>query len=242
MIEEMSNKGRWRGMCATAVLLGATALSLSGCLSGVPYATDNPATAAEYQQVHPIVLGKGVTTLDLFPTGERLDRLTLDKLKGFAERYRDFGESEITVLTPAAEPHQAVFVSQIRRELYANGLRGYVAVSSYPPGDPTMASPIRLVYQGLRAHVADRCGQWPTDLASGTSLEGWKNQHYPNFGCATQSALAAQIDDPRDLVQSRGSTPPDEAMRLRAIQNVRKGTDPGTNWTTTVTTLGTVGN
>ena len=242
MIEEISTKGRRRRMCATAVVLGATALSLSGCLSGVQYASDNAATAAEYQQLHPIVLGKGVTTLDLFPTGERLDRLTLEKLRGFAERYRDFGASEITVLTPAGEPHMSNFVPEIRRALYANGLRGYVAVSSYPAGDRTLASPIRLVYQGLKAQVGDRCGQWPTDLASGTSIEGWKNQHYPNFGCATQSALAAQIDDPRDLVQARGSTPPDEAMRLRAIQDVRKGVDPGTDWKTTVTTLGSVGN
>ena len=68
-----------------------------------------------------------------------------------------------------------------------------------------------------------------------------KNQSYPNFGCATQSALAAQIDDPRDLVQARGSTPPDETMRLRAIQKVRQGEDPGTNWKTTTTTIGTVG-
>ena len=242
MIEEMRTKGRPRAFAATAFLLGAAALSLSGCLSGVEYGSDNPATAAEYQQVHPIVLGKGVTTLDLFPTGDRLDRLTIDKLRGFAERYRDFGASEITVLTPAGEPHLSSFVPQIRRELYANGLRGYVAVSTYPAGDPTLASPIRLVYQGLKAQVADRCGQWPTDLGTGTSLESWKNQHYPNFGCATQSALAAQIDDPRDLVQSRGSTPPDEMMRLRAIQNVRKGTDPGADWKTTVTTLGSVGN
>ena len=242
MIEEMRTKGRTRGKAATVFLLGAAALSLSGCLSGVEYASDNPATAAEYHQVHPIVLGKGVTTLDLFPTGDQLDRLTLDKLKSFAERYREFGASEITVLTPASEPHLSNFVPQIRRELYANGLRGYVAVSSYPVGDHTLASPIRLVYQGLKAQVADRCGQWPTDLASGSSLESWKNQHYPNFGCATQSALAAQIDDPRDLVQSRGSTPPDEAMRLRAIENVRKGQDPGADWKTTVTTLGSVGN
>ena len=242
MFEEMRTQGRRRGIAATAILLGATALSLSGCLSGVEYASDNPATAAEYQQRHPIVLGKGVTTLDLFPVGERLDRLTIDKLKGFAERYREFGASEITVLTPAGEPHMSGFVPQIRHELYANGLRGNVAVSSYPVADRTLASPIRLVYQGMKAQVADRCGQWPSDLGSGTSLETWKNQHYPNFGCATQSALAAQIDDPRDLVQSRGSTPADEAMRLRAIQNVRKGTDPGADWKTTVTTLGTVGN
>jgi pilus assembly protein CpaD len=243
MIEELrtkGRKGRARG-AATAFLLGAAAMSLSGCLSGVEYLSDNPA-AAEYHEQHPIILGKGVTTLDLFPTGDKLDELTAAKLKGFAERYREFGASEITILTPAGDGHLSSFVPQIRRELYVDGLRGYVGVSSYPAGDRTLASPIRLVYQGLKAEVADRCGKWPTDLASGSSIETWKNQHYPNFGCATQSALAAQIDDPRDLVQARASSPPDEAMRLRAIQDVRKGADPGTNWSVTTSNLGAVSN
>jgi pilus assembly protein CpaD len=227
---------------AIAALLCASAMSLSGCLSGTEYLSDNSATSVEYHERHPIILGKGATTLDLFPTGDKLDQLTVDKLKGFAERYREFGASEITILTPSGEGHLSSFVPQIRRELYVDGLRGYVAVSSYPAGDGTLASPIRLVYQGLQARVADKCGQWPTDLASGSSIETWKNQHYPNFGCATQSALAAQIDDPRDLVQSRGSTPPDEGMRLRAIANVRKGQDPGTDWKTTTSNLGVVSN
>jgi len=242
MIEELRTQGRIRGKAATAIFLGAAALSLSGCLTGTEYLSDNSATSMEYHERHPIVLGKGVTTLDLFPAGEKLDQLTIDKLKGFAERYHEFGASEITIMTPVGDGRASSFVPQIRRELYVDGLRGYVAVSTYPAGDRTMASPIRLVYQGLKAQVADRCGQWPTDLASGSSLETWKNQHYPNFGCATQSALAAQIDDPRDLVQSRGSTPPDQDMRLRAIQNVRKGSDPGTNWTVTTSNLGAVSN
>jgi pilus assembly protein CpaD len=244
MIEELRTQGRKghaRRKAATALLLGAAALSLSGCLSGEQYLSDNPA-AAEYHEQHPIVLGKGVTTLDLFPAGDKLDDLTTTKIKGFAERYREFGASEITILTPVGDARTSTFVAQIRRELYVDGLRGYVGVSSYPAGDGRLASPIRLVYQGLKAEVADRCGQWPTDLASGSSIETWKNQHYPNFGCATQSALAAQIDDPRDLVQARGSSPPDEDMRLRAIQNVRKGTDPGTNWTVTTSNLGAVSN
>ncbi len=100
---------------------------------------------------------------------------------------------------------------------------------------------MRLIFQGLKAVVPTPCGQWPTDLASGGSTEGWKNESYPNFGCATQSALAAQVDDPRDLAQSRASDPPDVAMRLRAIGDVREGKDPGTDWKTQNTPIGQVG-
>jgi pilus assembly protein CpaD len=100
---------------------------------------------------------------------------------------------------------------------------------------------VRLVFQGLKAVVPSRCGQWPSDLTSASSLQGWKNESYENFGCATQSMLAAQVDDPRDLTVQRASTPPDENMRLRAIAAVRKGEDPGTNWKTQNTAIGTVG-
>lgn len=225
-----------------ALGLCAATLSLSGCLSGVQYASDNQLTAVDYHERHPIVLAKSAIILDLFPVGGGLDEISAGKLKAFAERYRAFGSGEITILAPAGDVASARVVPAIRRQLYADGLRGYVAVGSYPIQDPRLASPVRLVFQGLKAKVADRCGQWPTDLASGSSIDGWKNENYPNFGCATQSAMAAQIADPRDLVQARATTPPDEEMRLRAIQQVRKGADPGTNWKTQLTAIGAVGN
>ena len=226
----------------SALTLGAAALSLSGCLSGVQYASDNPLTAVDYHERHPIVLAQTANILDLFPVGGHLDDLSVSKVRAFAERYRNFGSGEVTILTPAGDGASARIVPAIRRQLYADGLRGYVAVGSYPIQDRSLASPVRLMFQGLRAQVADRCGQWPTDLASGSSIDGWKNDSYPNFGCATQSAMAAQIDDPRDLVQARALAPPDTDMRMRAIQQVRKGADPGTDWKTQLTAIGAVGN
>jgi pilus assembly protein CpaD len=228
---------RWFGW----LCLGAGVLSLSGCLSGVQYASDNPVDVSDYHEAHPIVLAKTTTALDLFPVGGRIDELSADKIRGFAERYRAFGQGEVMILTPAGDASSSSVVPDIRRRLYAAGLRGYVAVGTYPIEDRGLASPVRLVFRGLKAKVASQCGLWPTDLASGSSIDGWKNNSYPNFGCATQSALAAQIDDPRDVVQARGSTPPDEAMRLRAIQQVRKGADPGTDWKTQNTPIGQVG-
>jgi len=53
--------------------------------------------------------------------------------------------------------------------------------------------------------------------------------------------LAAQVDDPRDLAQTRASDPPDVNMRLRAIGDVRNGQDPGTDWKTKITPIGQVG-
>jgi pilus assembly protein CpaD len=220
--------------------LGAAAASLSGC--GVDYASNDTADFSDYHKTHPIILAQAPFAVDVFPVGGRLDPLSQAKVKAFAERYRELGSGRITILAPSLHGDaQGAVVGEIRRTLYATGVRGYVSVGSYPVADPALASPIRLVFQGLRAKVATRCGQWPSDLTSASSLQGWKNEPYENYGCATQSMLAAQVDDPRDLEQQRASGPPDEEMRLRAIGDVRKGQDPGTDWKVQTTTIGTVG-
>jgi pilus assembly protein CpaD len=220
--------------------LGICALSLTACVAD--YASDDNAGVEDYHDRHPIILAQAPTSVDVFPVGGGLDSLSIAKIRAFAERYRELGSGQITILAPAGRLEgRGNVVNEIRRTLYSSGVRGYVSVGYYPVPDPTLASPVRLVFQGLRARVPSHCGQWPSDLASGSSIEGWKNTSYENFGCATQSALAAQVDDPRDLAESRASAPPDEDMRLRAIGNVRKGEDPGTDWKTQTTTIGTIG-
>jgi len=229
------------GALPAILSLGLAAFSVSGCL-GTQYASNDEVAFVDYHERHPIVMEHAPTTLDLYPVGGRIDSLSALSIKSFAERYREFGSGQVAILTPAAgRDRDGAIVGEIRQKLYANGLRGYVSVGSYPVADPTIASPVRLVFQGLKAVVPSRCGQWPSDLTSASSIQGWKNESYENFGCATQSMLAAQIDDPRDLTGKRASTPPDEEMRLRAIASVRKGEDPGTNWKTQNTSIGSVG-
>ena len=89
--------------------------------------------------------------------------------------------------------------------------------------------------------MADQCGQWPSDLASASSIEGWENKPYWNFGCATQTMIAAQTSDPRDLVTPRGEEASDALMRARGIDTVRKGSDPNTAWTVKNSNIGGVG-
>src|SRR5436305_15083138 len=135
MSQGITKRERKGGRLISGLCLGAVALSLSGCLSGVQYASDNQLTASDYHARHPIVLGKAATTLDLFPVGGRLDPLSADKLRAFASRYREFGSGEVTILTPAGDPASARIVPEIRQRLYADGLRRYVAVGSYPVAD-----------------------------------------------------------------------------------------------------------
>ena len=210
---------------------------MSGCqmdqAAGSPPVTD-------YHDHYPIALTQSATTTDLFVEGGRLDDRTRAQIRAFAERYRAFGSNQIVILTPSTGARGNA-AGEIRHELYAAGLRGNVSVGSYPVSDATVAAPIRLIYQGLTAKVRAKCGEWREDIGPGSLIHDWSNEQYPNFGCATQTMLANQVDDPRDLVSGQPVTEPDVEMRLRAIGDIRKGSDPVTGWSIHNTAIGSVG-
>ncbi len=215
------------------------ACSMTGC--GMDYASSDPAFPADFQARHPVVLASAPTRLEIYPVGGALDARSVANLRAFAERYRHFGSGEIMIFTPGRKASNARAVNEIRKTLAGTGLTGMVGVGSYAPPDFEREPPIRIAFTGLKAEVGTPCGQWPDDLASGSSLAGWRNEPYANYGCATQAMIAAQVDDPRDFVQSRALASSDVAMRTRAIENVRKGQDPSTAWSTGLTPIGAIG-
>ena len=162
----------------------------------------------------------------------------------FAAMFRSEGQGQISVFIPAdVTPRLAqATLKSIREKLNSAGIKGFLKVSHYTAEQPNQAAPIRLSFEHIVAHVASKCGEWPTDLASGSSEEGWQNRPYYNLGCATQSNLAAQVADPVDLARPRQEDPADVTMRTRAISAVRAGSDPGTGWATTNTNIGSLGN
>ena len=219
-------------------LAAFAACALTGC--GVDYASSDPAFPGDYQARHPIVLAAAPTTLEVYPVGGALDARSHANLRAFAERYRRLGSGRIMIFAPGGVGSHAKAVHEIRKALVSAGLGGVVGVASYAPPDPERVAPIRVSFNGLRAEVKTPCGLWPDDLASGSSLAGWKNEPYANYGCATQAMMAAQVDDPRDFAQSRALAPSDVSMRTRAIEDVRNGKDLGTAWSTGLTPIGTV--
>jgi pilus assembly protein CpaD len=223
------------------------ALALASTLALAACHDDDISTGAvtvdDYHNRHPILLTDGPTTLDVFPVGVgSLDAASAADVRGFAQRYAQYGVGRIVILAPAGGgPKIRAGITAVRETLASAGLRGRIGLGTYPVADPLLASPIKLSFIGLKAEIPTRCGQWPDDLASGGSLKGWSNQTYWNFGCATQSTLAAQVADPRDFVRAGSSGPGDVEMRLRAIGDVRQGNDPGTNWKIQNTAIGQVG-
>ncbi len=219
----------------------AVAAPLAAC-SGADRVVTNSISPDDYRARHPIELREGWARLEVFPEVRNgaLDDRTQAQVRQFARQYKDHGSGEIGLALPqggrdgaearAAEPG-------LRRALAAGGARGLVRISYYHVADPSLAAPVRLSYASITAKVDSRCGHWPNDLASGSSLNGWENRQYWNFGCATQQMMAAQVADPRDLVGPGATAPPDSTMRGRAIDDVRQGKDPGTNWKTQNTNI-----
>ena len=101
-----------------------------------------------------------------------------------------------------------------------------------------MAAPIRLSFARLKAEVPHECGQWPDDLGITNNIKSRvENRNYWNFGCAYQANLAAQVADPVDLVRARQEGRIDTVKRMGAIDKIRQGKDPSTEYRQEATKL-----
>jgi pilus assembly protein CpaD len=200
----------------------------------------------DYQVRHPIVLNEEPYNLQILvePVSGRFDAPSAARLREFAALYKKFGRGPITIMPPDG-PGGAPSAEPVRHALWRAGVHAHTVITPYPAG-PNPTAPMRLGFSGLKATVADRCGQWPRDLGIGSgAAEDWSNKPYWNFGCAYQTALAAQVADPRDLVSPQAESSADTELRTKAIESLRygraPGIDPSTAWRLQSSALSTVG-
>ncbi len=246
---ETARRGAFaRGMRKRRPLGKALALIMMAPLGacGVQRVLPPPVTPYDYHDRHPVVLADAPQVLDVFPSSIRghVDADTQGRIRDFVARYREFGHGQITMLTPTGSPAAAASAAEagaVRRALANAGVSGNLLAGTYPVADPKLAAPIRLSFKSLKAKVAGRCGEWPQDLASGSTLDGWQNETYWNFGCASQATLSAQVADPRDLANPRGQASSDIELRMRSINKLRLGQDPSTMWRLKPSDISSVG-
>ena len=207
-------------------VLAFGALTLAGC-------TDRLATGStvsdDYRERHPIVLAERPVTLNLY-SNRKLDDVAKRRILEFAGEAQAEGAVALEVLTPAGAFNEAdmrALVPAVKAALQEGGYKANVSVGSYPAADPRAIAPLRLSFRSVRARVSHRCGEWPLDLTSGSSLDSWDNRPYWNLGCSYQNMIATQLDDPRDLEAPRAVSRSDVQMRTRAIGVARQGGDPG---------------
>lgn len=227
-------------------LAGLLTLPLAACSSPVDRVVASSPIPADYHVRHNIVLADAPRRLDIFFVGAdgRLDFGQGREIEAFARDYLRDGQSGVRIAMPRGPVNSYAAertLAAVRRLLLRNGVRSGVSIESYPVADPAIASPLHLSYVTLQARPTTRCGDWPDDLGSGSTLNTWENRTYYNFGCANQQTLAAQVADPRDLVKPRAEDPTDVQLRTRAIGQLRNGNDPSTIFSNNPPLIGTVG-
>ncbi|OLP62294.1 pilus assembly protein [Xaviernesmea oryzae] len=213
--------------------LGLVSL-LAGCANRD--ATTTGSLPDDYRTRHPIVIAEAEHALDV-PLSAGDHRLTVgarDVIKGFANDYLASSSGPVLMMVAQGGPN-GFALSSIKRDVRATlasaGVpAGKIVETRYQAQATGDAAPIRLSYNAVTAKTGP-CGRWPKDLVLDTA----ENRNYENFGCASQSNLAAQVANPMDLLAPRAMSPIDTARREQAISDYR-GIKSGTGTTITFTT------
>jgi len=210
---------------AFAGLMIATAGLVQGCASRDSMSTSS--IPDDYRSRHPITLSEAERTLDI-PIASGDSRLTVgvsDAIRGFAAGYASSSSGSVLIMTPEGSANSVASSNarkQIRSVLTSSGVPARKIAETRYAASGTSA-PIRLSYVAMTA-MTHPCGNWPEDLSNNTMA----NKNWENFGCASQSNLAAQIANPMDLVTPRGMSPIDAERRSNVIGLYRDGSNTAT--------------
>lgn len=214
----------WTTASRLVAAAGCAAL-LAGCV------TDQAATPSypmDARQRHPISIREGVHTVELF-IGSKRSELTLDQradVLSFAHTWRREAAGGVLIDLPTGTNNAAAAagaLAEVRAILTSMGVPPQgIEVRRYRLEDPRTLATLRLSYPRMVAS-AGPCGMWPHDLGPTSDREHIENLEYWNFGCASQRNLAAQVDNPADLVQPRGQTPSYTQRRTAVLERYRQG-------------------
>lgn len=208
----------------TSALAGI--LVLAGCQSHTQSNAELLASQ-DYRYRHPIVVSEAPETLDL-PIGRNtrdLQSPVTDTITAFATDSRTRGDGRVEILVPSGSANESAVhavAGDIRSALRQGGLSGTrISTRTYHAGDPAADAPIRLSYVRMMA-TSSSCGVWPRNIAGAIG----DTPDYYNYGCATQSNLAAMVENPSDLITPRASAPSDQNRRAVVIEKYRNGESP----------------
>lgn len=236
-------RGSARGRLGAIAALLAIGLGVAACSD--QRTSDSLRTGSinmtDYKQRHPIILAEGTETLDV-PVGmdsSKLSERLAHAVAVFAAQSRLQGAPGVTIMVPDGSPNAAT-ASRMAREVAAAIERGGVSRrailrQAYQTGEADENAPIRVTYTRMKAMVPHRCGVWPDQIGVGNNA----NVDDYNFGCATQSNIAAMVAYPSDLVTPAGEDPVDATRRTTIIGNYRKGM--ATQSSTAINSISTTG-
>jgi pilus assembly protein CpaD len=189
----------------------------------------------DYRLRHPIAVRERPHTLDVF-IGDSRGGLTPSQraeVGALATTWRREATGGIVIEVPSGTPNARAAqgaLHEIRSLLVASGVPAHgIEVRPYRPADPIRLATIKIRYPEMKAETGP-CGLWPEDLGPTYDPVYWTNRQYWNHGCAMQRNLAAQVENPADLVQPRAETPAYAARRSTVLDKFRKGESTATQY------------
>jgi pilus assembly protein CpaD len=195
--------------------LGACAMSATPPLNISPSPTRADSHVIEVSQTSArmeIAATPGQTTLT--PKAQ-------SDLRDFASAYLRYGHGALILSTPSGSANAeaaSMLAGQTRMSLVDAGVSyGAVAGSTYDASSDASA-PIIVTFARFEAQAPECAPIYTQDLAHQEDNQAWGS-----FGCAMQANLAAEIEDPADLLQPRPDAPRDSNRRAAVMDAYRAG-------------------
>ncbi len=167
----------------------------------------------------PIEVAPSVETLDVVPGADgRLSPSDQGRVLAFMQAFQGDGNGALTVASAGGARGAATAQRQIAELAVMAGLGAdRVRLAT----DPSAGAAMRLTFVRYVAKVRP-CDDWSENL-----LTTYDNTPYPSFGCAMQTNFAAQVADPRDLVEARPMDPAHAGRRDAVLGKYAKGEPHG---------------
>jgi pilus assembly protein CpaD len=218
--QRTGSRGTAGNLARIALVALGLAASLAACAKRDDLSTGS--LPDDYRTRHPIVIGESERSIDIpvASSDRRLPVGTREVVKGFAQTYKGAANGVVQIMLPSGSSNGAA-VQSVRRDIRTALVQGGIPAdrlleTRYDAGGSGDAAPVRLSFTAITAST-DRCGTWPADLVRDTR----ENRNWENFGCASQSNLAAQIANPTDLLGPQAQSPIDAARRGQVIKDYR---------------------
>jgi pilus assembly protein CpaD len=208
---------------------------MAGCKTMNADDTTTSSIPADYRLRHPIAVREGEQVPNVFIGDHRggltpAQRADVTALVG-AWRREASGGIVIEVPSGTANARAARNAAhEVRSLLLAAGVPGHgIEVRPYTPIEPIRLATLKVKYPRMKAETGP-CGLWPRDIGPTYDPIYRTNQPHWNHGCATQRNLAAQVDNPADLVQPRAEAPILASRRSTVLDKYRKGESTATQY------------
>jgi pilus assembly protein CpaD len=196
---------------------GLRVAMLSAVLLAGSCSNDAGFSSPDGSENHPIVVEPSSNSIKLPFSAPQAGLMPEDsaRFEAFVDAYERGGNGAISISAPSG-PDSSAAISYFGERLAADGVpRSRILVGTHDAvnGD----TQVELDFIGYVAHT-DACGDWSQNLAETSA-----NYTSPNFGCSVQQNIAAQVADPRDLIEPQAMGLANANRRDDVLSKYEKG-------------------